>query len=83
MEFVKRGTTKRNASNAIAITNRLEGSKVVLDALERTKSDRDIAFLKPAAESAIAILYSIRVSIILKRFGRTDFALSGNTGRRG
>ena len=44
-----------------AMAHRIEGSKVVLNTLEKTMKDEDISFLKPVAETAIAILSAMRV----------------------
>ena len=44
-----------------AMAHRIEGSKVVLNTLEKTMKDEEIGFLKPVAETAIAILSAMRV----------------------
>jgi len=56
---IRRKLSSRLGAGAMA--HRIEGSKVILYTLEKTKTDENIAFLKPVAENAIAILSSMRV----------------------
>lgn len=65
---IKRRVSSRRPPKSGAIAYGIEGSKVVLAALERTKVEDDIAFLKPVADNATSILYAIRVRILSLRF---------------
>ena len=60
---IKRKSTSRIPPRSGAIVYGIEGSKVVLAALERTKVEDDIAFLKPVADNATALLCTMRVRI--------------------
>ena len=67
------------------MAHRIEGSKVVLNTLEKTMKDEDISFLKPVAETAIAILSAMRVcdALISPQDKRTEMdSCSGSAGRR-
>jgi hypothetical protein len=68
---IKRRASSRVAPRSGAIAYGIEGSKVVLATLERTKSEDDIAFLQPVADNATALLCAMRVRIsysIVRRF---------------
>jgi len=60
---IKRKSSSRISPRGGAIAYGIEGSKVVLASLERTKVEDDIAFLQPVADNATALLRTMRVRI--------------------